>query len=742
MADPQLIVSLFTPASDLVLTANSTFEALFGRAGNDTIYPDDPAVSRTQIQNIDFVFGDLFDNSTEEFEVIVNITQGNPLTVLQTGPPSVGADRIVLGDKYQPYYSNSGSPVNLLTNNFLGFNEFAVLYDFNPAQDTIQLNGKKKDYLLVEINGLNLQGIEFFGEAIFSLQQGVPDIVAYVISTPEVKLDLDDKYFNFVGNKPQGKPAIKKIGQLGTTAIDLSLGAATDSSGNVYLTGFTNGPLQGTNKGSSDAWVAKYNSNGNKLWGKQIGSSNTDQAYSIVTDNSGNFYVAGATGGNLFSSKKSLESDAWVAKYDSNGNELWGKQFEAGGFANPSFGLDVDEGGNVYLSGLAIKENLRPDIFNFNVQDDSWVTKFDSSGNQQWLTEIRDPSASFPFNITPFFDETYDVTVDKDGNSYATGWTQGLVKESDPSRSLLKYDSWVSKVNPAGKVEWIQQFGSTNQGLEFSWAVDTDSKGNVYATGWTTGDLGTQEGNRRSESYDYDIWIAKFLPNGTMEWAKQIGSKGDDGEYLSDMEIDSKDNIFLTGYTNDKLGKGKIDRTYNAFVAKFDTEGTNKWVQQFGSKSNLDYATGVTVDDFGKLYVTGFTDGVLGTNTTGADAAAVDAWVAQFDIDKGKLKKYTGNSKDIISIADPGPAPMVDISKSFVTDEKLPKGDNRIDYMEGMDTNVNVVDYGQVGSSLGKFFNPDAQNSFSTVFANGVANGDAPFLKNSDLNFLQQAAKA
>ncbi|MBW4563656.1 MAG: SBBP repeat-containing protein [Mojavia pulchra JT2-VF2] len=713
MDEFKLSVSLLTPASDLVTgDPGGKFEAVFGRAGNDNIYAYDPYTSSNPQQNIDFLFGDIFDNSVEEYEIILNIQAnqqgGNPLLILQRNIPSVGKDKFILGDINQPYYTDSS---------FLGLDKFAVLYDFDLTQDKIQLNGKAEDYRLVDVNGLKVEGIDqpFFGKAIFSVQQGTPDLVGYVIARPEVKLDLKDGYFQYVGEKPQTKPARKKIGQLGTTGIDRSLGAATDPSGNVYITGSTTGPLQGSNKGFADAWIAKLDNQGNQLWGKQIGSSGSETSYAVVTDKDGNVYVAGDTGGNLFSSKQSESQDAWVAKYDSNGTLKWAKQLGTnvtGGNANTAFGLQVDDKGSVYLSGLAIKENQRTDIFNFPVQDDSWVAKFDSNGNQQWFTQI----GNF------FFDESYDLAVDKDGNSYLTGWTQGLVKESDPSRQLLKYDAWLAKVDPSGQVDWIQQFGSKNEGLEFSWAVDTDSKGNIYTTGWTTGELGTKD-NKSKKSDSYDIWFSKFSPDGTQLWTKQFGSKADDGTYLSDMEIDSQDNIFLIGYTNDKLGKGTKDEAYNAWVGKFDTEGNNKWIQQFGSKNKLDYATGVTTDNAGKLYVTGFTDGLLGSNSTGANGAGVDGWVAQFDANKGKLQKFIGNSKDLISISDPGPISTVDISNNFVTDEKLPNGDNLINPAQGISVSKSTLDYGDFISSLGSIFDRNVQNSFPTALTEAVNSG-------------------
>ncbi|MEH1970980.1 SBBP repeat-containing protein [Nostoc sp.] len=95
------------------------------------------------------------------------------------------------------------------------------------------------------------------------------------------------------------------------------------------------------------------------------------------------------------------------------------------------------------------------------------------------------------------------------------------------------------------------------------------------------------------------------------------------------------------------------DETYNSWLAKFDTQGNNKWIQQFGSKNNLDYPSGVTADNRGKVYVTGFTDGLLG-DVTGLDSSAVDAWVSQFDAKKGRLLKFIGDdTNNRISIAEP-----------------------------------------------------------------------------------------
>ncbi|MGA7953401.1 MAG: SBBP repeat-containing protein [Gloeobacterales cyanobacterium] len=703
---PDLSVELLTPASDLVTGADGVqFDLIFGRGGNDVFYSYDPIADANAELNIDVLFGDLFDNTAAEFQVLLDIQAGDPFAILKANIPSVGKDRFVLGDEFQPYYTAS-NPLSLFTTDPFGLNEFSVIYDFDPSQDTIQLNGKKDNYALLKIDSLPFQGSVFSGYGLFSLQNGLPDLVSLIVEKPSVNLNLKDKYFQFVGNKPKDKPQDKKIGQFGTTGLDFGYGVATDFAGSTYVTGSTSGSLFGPNKGSGDAWLAKYDASGKQLLGLQLGSSGGDTSYKVVTDKFGNFYLAGTTGGSFVAGQQSTDgTDAWVAKYSSNGTLLWGRQVGESngsnfGFSTSGFGLQVDDGGNVYLSGLTIKDNTLG-VLDFPVQDDSFVIKFDSSGSQKWSTQIKDPKAPPPLDQTPFFDESYDLAVDKSGNSYLVGWTQGLSKEADPGRDLLKYDAWLSKVDASGVIQWTQQFGSSGEpgktGLEFAWGVDTDSQGNIYVTGWTTGVVGAQNFG------SYDVFLTKFDPNGNQIWAKQVGTKGDDGQFQSDIVIDANDNIFVSGYTNDKLGSGSSEKSYNAWVGKFDTNGNNKWIQLIGVKDKDDNATGLAVNNNGQVVVTGYTEGFLGSgNTSQTQGAAIDAWVAQLDVEKGKLQNFIGNTGDVINISNPVPVASIDISSKLVTANKLPDGDNVIKTPGG------AVDYGKLYGSLASAFDPQS----------------------------------
>ena len=107
--------------------------------------------------------------------------------------------------------------------------------------------------------------------------------------------------------------------QLGTTENDYGEGVTTDSSGNIYVTGITQGLDGNINKlGLYDIILMKFDSSGTKQWNKQLVTSNRqyDQGSKSFFDSSGNIYVTGSTGLLLFPSDK---GDIFLIKFNSSG---------------------------------------------------------------------------------------------------------------------------------------------------------------------------------------------------------------------------------------------------------------------------------------------------------------------------------------------------------------------------------------------------------------------------------------
>jgi hypothetical protein len=576
MEDQLFAFTVYTPGSDLAAGfGTSPIEFISGRIGNEAYLGFQPLTANPGQLKID-IFADL------------------PLD----DPASRSlSDTFILGDYNQPYYANGTADT------LLGLNDFAFLVDFNPAEDFIQLNGSASDYQLVDIG---------IGTAIAYQQPTGLDVVGFALGA--TNLSLEANYFQFKGNTPP-PPAVPQAQQLGTPGFDISVTTATDPFGNVYIAGGTTGSLEGPNNGDSrDAFVAKYDSQGNLLFTTQFGTSTFDTISGIDTDAQGNFYVAGITSGNLEGTKQAESTDVFVAKFDSNGNQQWIQQFGRNVIFQ-SFSIDVDDAGNSYLSGIDVESAPAPAF----ATDNYFTTKFDTNGNQLWETEVG--------SVNGEFDESYGVTVANDGSVYATGWTRGDLPIIDSPGSFENqglYDAQITKYDNNGAVQWVRQFGSSD--YDWGWSTDTDSQGNVYATGWTLGNLGGQNAG------SYDAWLVKYDSQGNQQFATQFGSAADDEAF--ELFIDNSDNIFITGYTNGNLG-GTNAGAFDTFVARYDTSGNQVWLTQFGTP-DIDQGYSITADNAGNLFVTGVTQGSLGA----ANAGSFDAWLAKLDAGSGSLLDF------------------------------------------------------------------------------------------------------
>lgn len=104
------------------------------------------------------------------------------------------------------------------------------------------------------------------------------------------------------------------IQQLGTADFDNGYDVSADGSGNIYVTGVTEGGLDGnTNAGYRDMFLIRYDTNGAKLWTRQLGSARSDYGYGVSVDGSGNAYINGSTEGNLDGNTSAGRDDMFLS---------------------------------------------------------------------------------------------------------------------------------------------------------------------------------------------------------------------------------------------------------------------------------------------------------------------------------------------------------------------------------------------------------------------------------------------
>ena len=158
---------------------------------------------------------------------------------------------------------------------------------------------------------------------------------AFLVSFTVISCAIDELADKVTGSSSDDSSSDGSTGTYQLATNDYANGVATDSSGNVYVTGGTKGGLNGnTSAGNTDLFVVKYNSSGTKQWTKQLGTSSTDLASGVTTDSSGNVYVAGGTYGGLDGNTNTGGSDLFVVKYNSSGTKQWTKQL---GSSSPDY---------------------------------------------------------------------------------------------------------------------------------------------------------------------------------------------------------------------------------------------------------------------------------------------------------------------------------------------------------------------------------------------------------------------
>lgn len=141
--------------------------------------------------------------------------------------------------------------------------------------------------------------------------------------------------------------------QQGTAGLDYGLGVSADAIGNVYITGVTAGSLGGPNAGAEDAFLSKYDAAGNLQWTRQLGTLAPDVSYSVSAAELGYIYIAGTTAGGLAGSFAGGNADAFIGKYDADGNVEWTYQLGTSE-DDEGFGVSADGFGNVYAAGGTI----------------------------------------------------------------------------------------------------------------------------------------------------------------------------------------------------------------------------------------------------------------------------------------------------------------------------------------------------------------------------------------------------
>jgi hypothetical protein len=377
-----------------------------------------------------------------------------------------------------------------------------------------------------------------------------------------------------------------------------------DASGNVYLVGAslstntaaisTTGSHQSNYGGGSntgDAFIVKFDSNGLRLWGTYYGGTGDDYADGAILDNSGNLYVTGVTSStvsNVISTLGSFQqnygggsNDAFLVKFDSNGNRIWGTYYGGSGIDN-GLGCNFDGFGNILICGYTTSTNnistLGAHQTTFSggaVFGDGFFAQFNATGNRLYGSYYGGLGEDYIGNVVS---NTLGEVIISGSSSTNTGTSIATFGSYQPIHGGGSYDLFMAKFNSSFVRQWGTYYGGAGNDEMGYCAVNNTG---IFISGRTTNASQSVLTTSCSYQANYgggftDACLAKFDFTGNRIWSTLYGGTGtEDSPSICTDQL-----IYLTGGTNSNIGNVMASPSSqqfiygggasDGFIAKFD----------------------------------------------------------------------------------------------------------------------------------------------------------------------------
>ena len=388
----------------------------------------------------------------------------------------------------------------------------------------------------------------------------------------------------------------------------------------------SSGAYQVSIKGNADAFIAKIDSAGQRLWATYFGGSGIECGNDVVIDREGSILIAGSTTSTAQFATSGVHQitygggpyDAFVAKFSNSGQRLWATYY-GGNLVDWAQGIATDVNNNVIITGYtASKTQISSPGAHDSVHsgwEDAFVAKFDTSGQRLW--------ASYMGGHTSDFGNA--VVTDQVGNVYVAGTTRswyGIATIGSHQATMLgSYAAFMVKFDTIGKRKWGSYYGGG--GEDFGEDITIDINEDLILTGNSnsTWGIATSAVHQSTLNGRSDAFIAKFDKKGKRQWGSYFGGSAEDRSRA--ISCDKSGNIIIAGMTesssqiatsgaHETIYSGKRD----AFLAKFDSTGQQLWGSYFGGV-NEDYAHGIVNDSSGKVWIVGETYSSSSISTSG-----------------------------------------------------------------------------------------------------------------------------
>jgi uncharacterized delta-60 repeat protein len=276
--------------------------------------------------------------------------------------------------------------------------------------------------------------------------------------------------------------------------------------------------------------------------------------------------------------------EQWVRRYNGpvNGND-------------GAYSIAIDGVGNIYVTGFSLNSAVTGTT-------DYVTIKYNPVGFQLWVQTYNGPGNAD--------DMARSIAVDATGNVYVTGYSAG---------NGTSFDYATIKYNTFGVQQWAVRYNGPGNADDASRTIATDASGNVYVTGYSTGN-GTNA----------DYAVIKYNSAGVQQWAARYNGPGSGNDLARSIAVDASGNVYVTGTIY-----GGVTYSFAYATIKYNSSGVQQWIALYnGPENSFDGAFSLAIEPSGNVYVTGESRG-NGTQydyaTIKYNSSGVQQWAARYN---------------------------------------------------------------------------------------------------------------
>ncbi|MGD1318722.1 T9SS type A sorting domain-containing protein [Chryseobacterium sp. 2R14A] len=313
-------------------------------------------------------------------------------------------------------------------------------------------------------------------------------------------------------------------------------------------------------KGGSDIWLIRINEFGDELWQKTLGTSQDEEARSVIQTADLGFMVAGnvQNSSNGFGSK-----DVIVSRLDKNGKVLSEIILGGKGLDEVEKMIPTPDGGallGIYsrsseIRGMgsgattknSLSENPNPvsrypkSTENFG-EGDYWIVKLNKDGKVEWEKNFGGKG------------DDHVRTMAFTSSGYIIGGESRSERSGNKTVGIEEgTDLWLISLNIKGDEQWQKSYNFKNRDILMGMNV-INTRDGKNSKGVLLGGYTQAEG--RIEADDETFWMLYIDNNGNEQWRKHVkGESRKKEERLSDLKMNKDGSIVLAGTSAEELGK-------------------------------------------------------------------------------------------------------------------------------------------------------------------------------------------